>query len=300
MTKRGYKGLAMQTVAAVTMIRDDAFFLKAWLRHYGEMFGRENCYIVNHGRGAEVAALAEGCNIIGIPGDPHRNFDVKRWGLLNNIVGGLRRYYKHVIVGDVDELVVVDPDLGGSLLDFVKDAPEGRVITPLGLEVIHRIDLEPDAIDDVILGPRRYVRPAPHYSKPCIVSAPVKIARGGHFTQYDKVHAPDELFLMHLKFCDFGAYVGVMDHRNDVTASVQASIKDASIGRHWFAEARGEDRAVFEAFAELELQDDFNMHPLRRKMRRSFKPRGDTGFFHFDRPEYNTQYKLPERFNGLI
>ncbi|MEP3916970.1 glycosyltransferase family 2 protein [Ascidiaceihabitans sp.] len=300
MTKRGYKGLAMQTVAAVTMVRDDAFFLKAWLRHYGEMFGRENCYIVNHGRGAEVAALAEGCNIIGIPGDPHRNFDVKRWGLLNNIVGGLRRYYKHVIVGDVDELVVVDPDLGGSLLDFVKDAPEGRVITPLGLEVIHRIDLEPDAIDDVILGPRRYVRPAPHYSKPCIVSAPVKIARGGHFTQYDKVHAPDELFLMHLKFCDFGAYVGVMDHRNDVTASVQASIKDASIGRHWFAEARGEDRAVFEAFAELELQDDFNMHPLRRKMRRSFKPRGDTGFFHFDRPEYNTQYKLPERFNGLI
>ncbi|MEP4979273.1 glycosyltransferase family 2 protein [Ascidiaceihabitans sp.] len=290
----------MQTVAAVTMIRDDAFFLKAWLRHYGEMFGRENCYIVNHGRGAEVAALAEGCNIIGIPGDPHRNFDVKRWGLLNNIVGGLRRYYKHVIVGDVDELVVVDPDLGSSLLDFVKDAPEGRVITPLGLEVIHRIDLEPDAIDDVILGPRRYVRPAPHYSKPCIVSAPVKIARGGHFTQYDKVHAPDELFLMHLKFCDFGAYVGVMDHRNDVTASVQASIKDASIGRHWFAEARGEDRAVFEAFAELELQDDFNMHPLRRKMRRSFKPRGDTGFFHFDRPEYNTQYKLPERFNGLI
>lgn len=290
----------MQTVAAVTMVRDDAFFLKAWLRHYGEMFGRENCYIVNHGRGAEVAALAEGCNIIGIPGDPHRSFDVKRWGLLNNIVGGLRRYYKHVIVGDVDELVVVDPDLGGSLLDFVKDAPEGRVITPLGLEVIHRIDLEPDAIDDVILGPRRYVRPAPHYSKPCIVSTPVKIARGGHFTRYDKVHAPDALFLMHLKFCDFEAYVGVMDHRNDITASVQASIKDASIGRHWFAEARGEDRAVFEAFAELELQDDFNMHPLRRKMRRSFKPRGDTGFFHFDRPEYNTQYKLPERFNGLI
>ncbi|MEO1790198.1 MAG: hypothetical protein AAFR34_10895, partial [Pseudomonadota bacterium] len=69
----------MQTVAAVTMVRDDAFFLKAWLRHYGQMFGRENCYVVNHGRGAEVAQLAEGCNIFGIPGDPHKNFDVKQW-----------------------------------------------------------------------------------------------------------------------------------------------------------------------------------------------------------------------------
>jgi len=143
----------MQTVAVVTMVRDDAFFLKAWLHHYGEMFGRENCYIVNHGRGAGVAALATGCNIIGIPGDPHKNFDVKRWGFLNGIVGGLRRYYRHVIVGDVDELVIRDPDADGTLLDFLQDAPKGRVLTPWGLEVIHRIDIENEAIDDHILGP---------------------------------------------------------------------------------------------------------------------------------------------------
>ena len=69
----------MQTAAALTMVRDDTFYLKAWLRYYGGMFGRENCYIVNHGRGIEVAQLADGCNIIGIPGDPHPNFDMKRW-----------------------------------------------------------------------------------------------------------------------------------------------------------------------------------------------------------------------------
>lgn len=290
----------MQTVAAVTMVRDDAFFLKAWLRHYGEMFGRENCYIVNHGRGAEVAKLAEGCNIIGIPGDPHKNFDVKRWGLLNNITGGLRRYYRHVIVGDVDELVVVDPEAGGSLLDFLEGAPEGRVYTPVGLEVIHRIDVEDEVIKDSIIGPRRHVRPAPHYSKPCIVSAPVKIARGGHFTQYAKLHTPDQLYLMHLKFCDFAAYVGVMDHRNQVTDEVNASVKEAAIGRHWFAEARGEDREVFDEFATLTMEPEFDMRPLRRKMQRTFKARGDTGYYQFDRPDYGTQYLLPARFNGVI
>jgi len=129
----------MASVAVVTMVRDDAFFLKAWLRHYGGQFGRENCYIVNHGRGQEVAALAEGCNLIGIPGDPHKNFDMKRWRLLNNLVMGLRSYYAHVIVGDVDELVVLDPAAGTDLRGYLAQAPERQVLTPLGLEVIHRI-----------------------------------------------------------------------------------------------------------------------------------------------------------------
>lgn len=290
----------MQTAAAVTMVRDDLFFLRAWLRHYGGLLGRENCYIINHGRGGAVAHEAEGCNLIGIPGDPHKNFDVKRWGLLNGIVGGLRRYYRHIIVGDVDELVVLDPDSGQTLTERLAETRENQVLTPLGLEVIHRIDLEDEKITDHILGPRMHVRPAPHYSKPCIVSAPVKIARGGHFTQFEKLNAPDDLYLLHLKFCDFAAYAKVMDHRNAVTGEIGGEIRKVAIGRHWFAEARGEDRAVFEAFAGLEMQDAFDFTRMRRRMRRSFGPRGDTGFYHFDRPDLNVQYRLPERFRGVV
>lgn len=291
----------MQTIAcALTMVRDDAFFLKAWLRHYGDMLGRENCYVVNHGRGDEVAALAEGCNVIGIPGDPHPNFDMKRWRMLNNFVQGLRCYYNHVIVGDVDELVVVDPEDGRSLLEYLRDAPLKRILTPLGLEVIHRIDLEDQAISDHIIGPRRHVRLAPHYSKPCIISHGAKIARGGHFTQHDKLNTPDPLFLFHLKFCDFGNYVSVMNARNQVTQDVGVGVREASIGRHWFAEARGEDRAVFDAFAELEMQEGFDLGWVRKRMYRSWKPRGDTGFWQFDRPDYPGQYRLPDRFVGVI
>lgn len=290
----------MQTAAALTMVRDDAFFLKAWLRHYGTLFGRENCYVVNHGRGEEVAELAEGCNIIGIPGDHHKNFDMKRWRMLNNFVMGLRCYYSHVIVGDVDELVVLDPNAGMDLRSFLEKVPANRVLTPLGLEVIHRIDEEPEAITDAILGPRRHVRPAPHYSKPCVVSVGTKIARGGHFTQYERLHTPEHLYLFHLKFCDFPTYADVMNRRNAVTKATGASVKEAAIGRHWFAEARGEDRAVFQSFADLELQDGFDMEPLRRAMHATWKARGQTGYWEFDRPEYNTQYVLPDRFSGII
>ncbi|MEQ6247840.1 glycosyltransferase family 2 protein [Sulfitobacter sp. HNIBRBA3233] len=290
----------MQTAAAVTMVRDDAFFLKAWLRHYGDMLGRHNCYVVNHGYGEDVAELAKGCNIIGIPGDPHKSFDVKRWGLLNGLLQGLRKYYRHVIVGDVDELVVVDPDAGKTLLEFLETAPTKRVFTPLGLEVIHRIDIEEAPITDRIIGPRMHVRPAPHYSKPCIVSTASKLARGGHFAQHPKLHTPDELYLFHLKFCDFAQYADAMNRRNAVTEEIGGGIKDTAIGRHWFSEARGEDRATFEAFADLDMQDGFDFSMMRRKMQRSFKPRGETGYYEFNRPSLNTQYRLPDRFRGVI
>lgn len=290
----------MQTAAALTMVRDDAFFLQAWLRHYGGQLGRENCYVVNHGLGEEVAKLAAGCNVIGIPGEPHRNFDMKRWRMLNNFVMGLRCYYNHVIVGDVDELVVVDPASEMDLHAFLRAAPVNRVLTPLGLEVIHRTDLETDPVTDRILGPRRYVRPAPHYSKPCIVSVGTKIARGGHFTQYEKLHTPDQLYLLHLKYCDLPAYTAAMDRRNAVTAAIGANVRETAIGRHWFAEARGEDREVFDAFSGLPVEKGFDMAPIRRRMQRSWKPRGETGFWEFDRPESDIAYMLPERFNGLV
>ncbi|EIE52321.1 hypothetical protein C357_04837 [Citreicella sp. 357] len=290
----------MQSICtAITMVRDDAFFLKTWVRYYGGLLGRENCTVVNHGRSPEVAQLARGCNVIAIPGDPHPNFDMKRWRLLNGLVTGLRSYYDHVIVGDVDELVVLDPQEGG-LLDWLAGQPLRRVLTPLGLEVIHRPEVEPDPLGVAVLGPRRHVRPAPHYSKPCVISLGTKIARGGHFTQASRLFAPDPLYLFHLKFCDAALYAQTMDRRNAMTQDVGAPLQDAAIGRHWFAEARGSDRAVFAGFADLKLQDGFDLGRVRKRMRRSWKPRGDTGFWQFDRPDYDVQYELPERFFGLF
>ncbi|KAA8614232.1 glycosyltransferase family 2 protein [Salipiger aestuarii] len=290
----------MQSICtAITMVRDDAFFLKTWVRYYGGLLGRENCTVVNHGRSPEVAQLARGCNVIAIPGDPHPNFDMKRWRLLNGLVTGLRSYYDHVIVGDVDELVVLDPQEGG-LLDWLAGQPLRRVLTPLGLEVIHRPEVEPDPLGVAVLGPRRHVRPAPHYSKPCVISLGTKIARGGHFTQASRLFAPDPLYLFHLKFCDAALYAQTMDRRNAMTQDVGAPLQDAAIGRHWFAEARGNDRAVFAGFADLKLQDGFDLGRVRKRMRRSWKPRGDTGFWQFDRPDYDVQYELPERFFGLF
>ncbi|MDG1066858.1 MAG: hypothetical protein P8P40_00570, partial [Sulfitobacter sp.] len=61
-----------------------------------------------------------------------------------------------------------------------------------------------------------------------------------------------------------------------------------------------EDRETFEAFAELKMQEGFDFAFMRKRMHRSFKARGDMGYFEFNRPDYDTQYELPERFIGAI
>ena len=283
------------TVAAVTMVKEDPFFLRTWVKYYGDLLGRENLYIINHGRGDTVAREAQGCNLIGIPEGDTKNFDQARWKLLNGVLVGLNAYYSHVIIGDVDELVVVDPKLGINLLQWLQTNKTGRVTTPLGLEVLHHPDLEPGAVGDSILGPRRFVRTLLRYSKPCIISKDVKLSRGGHFSSSTSLDAPDDLYLMHLKYCDFGVYVDTTNARNSVAKSAAASVKDSFIGRHWFAEFRGEDKAVFEEFSDIPLVAGFDMAPYREKMRSSYGPRGESGFFTFDLTEKLVKYELPEQ-----
>lgn len=291
----------MQTVAcALTMVRDDLFFLKHWLRHYGGTFGRENCYIVNHGRGEAVARLAEGCEIIGIPGEMGANFDAKRWRLLNNIAHGLRGYYTHVVVGDVDELVVTDPAQGDDLLGFLRRTPPRRVLTPVGLELVHLPQEEPAPAAERLIGPRRHVRLAPDYSKPCILSTGVKIARGGHFTQANRLETPEGLYLLHLKYADYEVYREAMDRRNALTGALGVAPQEAAVGRHWFAEARVSDEGLFQDFARLPRRRDFDLSWLREHMHLTWRPRGTTGFWEFDRQSPPLLYELPDRFVGLV
>ncbi|EEX14508.1 conserved hypothetical protein [Citreicella sp. SE45] len=68
--------------AAVPVVRDDVFFHETWVRYNGAAPGRETCEVIPHGRIADVQRLAAGCNVIGIPGEAHRSFDMKRCRLL--------------------------------------------------------------------------------------------------------------------------------------------------------------------------------------------------------------------------
>lgn len=289
----------MQTTAAVvTMVHDDAFFLERWVRYYGDLFGREALYVINHGRNPEVARIAAGCNLIGLPGGLGEKFEVKRWRLFNGLHLGLQGYYRYVIVGDVDEYVVTDPALSPDLKTFLDTAPRRRVYTPLGFEVLHCPDREAAPITGPILGPRRYGRVNLHYAKPCVLGRGCKVARGGHYAEYGELHADDALYLMHMKYCDRGEFSAAMDRRNANVAESEAAGLDAGVGVHWRAEAREEETALFDGFCARALRP-FDMAPYREKMRKGFEPRSN-GLWHFHREQYDHSHELPDRFFGIV
>ncbi|MBV7379549.1 glycosyltransferase family 2 protein [Maritimibacter dapengensis] len=289
----------MQDIAAaLTMVRDDDFFLERWVAYYGDRLGRENCTIINHGNQDAVNRIGAGCNIIAIP-DKSEKFDQRRWRLFNGIQSGLRGYYKYVIVGDVDEYVVVDPALGLDLLDFLAKAPRRKILTPLGLEVLHRINEETEPITGPILGPRRYARVSYHYSKPCVLGAPGEVSRGGHFAKYDQLHTPEALYLFHMKYCDVAQYTGLMDRRNASVGKSGLQKGETGIGGHWFPEERGDDRALFEGFVSRPIVRGFEMSQYRAKMHETFAERGH-GLWHFQRGTYALSHEVPERFFGLV
>lgn len=259
----------MQTVAALTIMGNDGFFLKAWLRHYGTQIGRGNCYLISAGAGQDLVDMAQGCSIIRLPEDAGERLAHKRGRVLANLVAAIGCYYRHVIVGEPDELVVADPAAGGSLREVLETMPGGQVLTPLGLELIHRTDCELSPITKAILGPRRHVRPAMQYCKPCIISTRTSLSRNGRFANHQQLNTPDMLYLLGLKYCDRAAAPEVPD-------------------------------AVFSAFSKLRMQPGFDMAPLRRQMHESWQKSAKSSYWQFEVPDMDRQYLLPERFSGMV
>lgn len=289
------------SVAVLTMVRDDEFFLRLWRAYYGGLFGARSLYVVSHGDTDMVRDLADGANVIAIPGDHHPKFDARRWRLLNHLMQGLRIFHDVVIVGDVDELVVADPELG-SLSDCLSRQRKGRVITPFGVEVMHRPDLDPSPLGMPLLRHRSHVRAAPLYGKPCVVRGDVRLSRGGHYATAEQLIMPEGLYLLHLKHCDRGLYARTMNRRNAVAAATGvARPRDAMIGRHWFAEGR-DDAAQFTEVDAAPVVNEFDMSAQRAALARRWQPRKGSDFWECA-PDTNpdpTLFRLPSRFADLF
>ncbi len=194
---------------AMTMVGGDHFFLRRWVEYYGAQLGREHCYVLSHGGDPEHKKIAQGCNIIYLPYDATRNcFNQRRWQMLSRLTSGFTNFYNWVLVGDVDELVVVDPAVSGSLKDYVtainpKSGP--KVLTPFAIEMVHTPDLEPEKLSDdrKILSMRRNFRLNANYAKPCITATKLDIVPGGHFASHPHLHLDPHLYLFHLRFIDY-------------------------------------------------------------------------------------------------
>lgn len=287
-------------IAMVTMVRDDDFFLERWIKYYGDMFGKGSLYVINHGDQESVRDIASGCNLFPVTEGDRLKFTMLCWRTKNGLLKALRSWYDVVIVCDVDEFIVVDPDTGYDLRGWLEANPKKTVRTPLGMELIHYPEKEPDSImEGPILGPRRFATVNLWYAKPCIVSRDIHLSRGGHYCTYKKLDMPDPLYLFHLKYCDFDLYVDTLNRRQEVVAKMDIQDHRKVVTNvQWFAKDR-DDAATFRKFTDRRLREDFDFSGLRAGLRKTYEPRNHD-LYHFKYPKTPDLFQVPERFHGIF
>lgn len=228
-------------LGAVTMVYEDYFFLDRWYQYYSAQLGAENLFVYSHGNDPKHRQIAPDANVMHVPRTPAMTkFDRRRWKMLGSFASGMLEFYNWMIVSDVDEIMVVDPDVAPGLLAYLeaelpvkKRAPLN--ISPLGLELIHCPQEEPLPIEDgeTILSRRRIFRPSRNYSKPCLIGAPAVFGPGGHRNTLGRRHLPQDLYLLHLKFCDLPQLVARADQRQAVVAAAKRENADFEKGHPW-------------------------------------------------------------------
>lgn len=192
----------MRKIAAVTMLRNDDFFLEKWVDYYGSQLGKENLYVFFDGEDQTVPSFCEGVNVTKVP---HVDCDVKtgdklRINYISDRTRELFGKYDAVVGTDVDEFLIPDPDLHISLAEFLSDEKFDRYVTISGLGVDVGQNLNEEGKLDVnlpFLSQRRYARLSTRYTKSSVIFKPVRWGCGFHRVCGHNFHIANDLYLFH-------------------------------------------------------------------------------------------------------
>lgn len=196
----------MKRIAAITMARNDEFFLERWVRYYSHEIGRENLYVYLDGKDQPVPVCAEGVRVELVDKLPGKIVEMEKHRLdfLSGVANDLLDKGYDIVIGcDVDEFVVVDPALGMSLADYLSQARIETSLSPLGIDIGQNMRCEGAFTGEQgFFDERRYGRICTRYTKPTVVNSKVSWGRGFHRIHGKNFHIAKGLYLFHFGYFD--------------------------------------------------------------------------------------------------
>ena len=192
-------------IAAITMARDDEFFLSRWIAYYGKQLGTENLYIILDGTDQKIPENAGKTHITKIPhehlsrtaGDKYR---IKK---LSAIAQELLTKYDIVIGCDTDEFLIVDPKTNQNLSQYLSNKKINTTLSGLGLDVGQHLYNEAILDKDApFLEQREYALLSTRYTKPVVINKPVSWGSGFHSIKHHNFHLDKNLYLLHFGAID--------------------------------------------------------------------------------------------------
>lgn len=295
---------AKAPMAALTMVHGEDFFLERWLCHWRKYLPDRAIHVLNHGGNQDVAAIAKGCTIINLPYDTTKKaVNQRRWQILSLHASALTSFYDWVAVGDVDEYVILDPGQGQDLPEYLRaitarpDCPPA--ITTFAVEMVHVPELEPEDILEggPIIGKRRIYRLNSNYAKPCLISRPTEFKAGGHGANHAQVYLDPHLYNFHLRFIDYDYCMTRFRRSLERRLSGKSQEEQEAMQKGNWGWAYVDQ--TFEAMSKRHPVAETIDHPeFRRAMIEKAISRPPFILMGGGRPPEN--YRLPERFNGVI
>lgn len=233
----------LKKIAAITMARNDEFFLTRWIKYYGEMIGTENLYIYLDGTDQKIPNNAGTANITKLPHtDMTRSVgDKYRIGLINDLAKKLLKTYDIVIGCDCDEFLIVDPAVNKNLAEYLSELKIKNTVSGLGLDIGQNMKIEQTLdITKPILEQREYALLSTRYTKPVVKNAPLDWGSGFHSISGHNFHIDKNLYLLH-----FGAVdMQMLEH------------KAASRGPDWLNHLRRRGNGTINAVTNLPAHDE--------------------------------------------
>ncbi|HCZ22081.1 MAG TPA: hypothetical protein DHU72_01005 [Rikenellaceae bacterium] len=195
-------------ICALTMVRNDDFYLRKWVEYYGRELGLDNLYIYFDGKDQPIPDFCEGTRAFledKIPGQVVEMEKIRLSFLSERAKCLFEEGYDLVIGVDADEFLIPDPRLGLGLADYLDRCDIRDSLSGLGVDVGQRLGEEPD-IDGsrTFLSQRHYARLSTRYTKPSVMARPLVWGSGFHRIKGHNFHIARDLYLFHFGYFDMG------------------------------------------------------------------------------------------------
>jgi len=198
----------MKKICAITMARNDEFFLNRWVGYYGKILGEENLYIYLDGNDQTAPDGAGKANVFIVEkkGSHVVDAEKQRLNFLSDRAKDLLGNYDLVIGCDADEFLPVDPKIGKTLDEYLSQIKIKTSVSGLGLDLGQHLKFE-QKLDKSkpFLQQRKYALLSARYTKTSVISKPVRWGSGFHRVRKRNFHIDKNLYLLHFGNADYDA-----------------------------------------------------------------------------------------------
>lgn len=274
-------------IAVITMARNDEFFLNRWVRYYGKQFGEENLYIYLDGLDQTAPAEAGKANVTIVEKQGIKVVDAekRRLDFLSDRATELFSAGYDLVIGcDADEFLIVEPNLGLTLHEYLSQIKINTSVSPLGLDVGQHLHKEkPFDKSAPILPQRNYALINSRFTKTSIIAKPVRWGRGFHRVNGHNFRIDNNLYLLHLGNIDYDTLVEKFNSQDIIARNEQAHYKRARF-------------RVIDTISGKTAIDGDKLFAKARKIQTFFRP-----IYAWNKPSMlGIQWivKLPERFKN--